>query len=319
MSFQSEFRSVFKQTCKVYEASQFGVHLGANEGDAIAHADLLCVGDIYRLNPEAELRTLIHTSAARKSGKHTEIRQVIASGSKVGRAGTKISPISRLTFMSARGITFDGLVLSVGKKIYFHPLTPIQPRADYTLITAEADSGYAEFANIGHLSFARGTMITTGDGEYRRVEDLRENDMVLTRDHGVRPVRSVLTQTVEAYGAVAPIIISKGAYGNAEELMVSPEHRLFVLRESKKGVLTEVPTLAKDLVDGERVFAREGGSVDYFQIELDTPELVFAEGIPAECLVANAMSSATPNRDRKAKLPALDRPKQADQAMRAGN
>ena len=50
---------------------------------------------------------------------------------------------------------------------------------------------------------------------------------------------------------------------------------------------SELLVQAKHLVDGERVFLREGGFVNYFSIVFDHHEIIYAEGIPAESLMVN--------------------------------
>jgi hypothetical protein len=83
--------------------------------------------------------------------------------------------------------------------------------------------------------------------------------------------------------------------GNAGDLIVSQHHRMFLYqRKRKAGVATaELLVQAKHLVDGERVFIREGGFVDYFSLVFDRHEIIYAEGVPAESLMVN---DATLNR-----------------------
>jgi hypothetical protein len=72
---------------------------------------------------------------------------------------------------------------------------------------------------------------------------------------------------------------------------------------------SELLVQAKHLVDGERVFLREGGFVDYLALVFDRHEIIYAEGVPAESLMVN---DATVNRlpaelsaDVKARFPGL--------------
>ena len=62
-------------------------------------------------------------------------------------------------------------------------------------------------------------------------------------------------------------------------------------------------------MDGERIFLREGGFVDFLSIVFDRHEIIYAEGVPAESLMVN---DATVNRlpaelsaDVKARFPGL--------------
>jgi len=59
-------------------------------------------------------------------------------------------------------------------------------------------------------------------------------------------------------------------------------------RERRAGLKTsELLVQAKHLVDGERVFLREGGFADYFSLVFDKHEIIYAEGVPAESLMVN--------------------------------
>ncbi len=71
----------------------------------------------------------------------------------------------------------------------------------------------------------------------------------------------------------------------------------------------EVLVQAKHLVDGEAIFLREGGFVDYFSLVFDQHEIIYAEGIPAESLMVNDATcpACRPNwpAEVKARFPGL--------------
>ena len=71
------------------------------------------------------------------------------------------------------------------------------------------------------VCFAAGTRILTPRGEVE-VERIAPGDLVLTRDHGLRPVRWTGSRRVDGRGAMAPVRIEAGALGNARALRVSP-------------------------------------------------------------------------------------------------
>ena len=50
----------------------------------------------------------------------------------------------------------------------------------------------------------------------------------------------------------------------------------------------EVLIRARDLVNGDTIFRRTGGNVDYFHILFDQHEIIFADGTPSESLQVSA-------------------------------
>ena len=86
-----------------------------------------------------------------------------------------------------------------------------------------AESG-TEDNQVGSLC-AGATLRTPCGG--RRVEFLREGDLVVTRDHGLQPIRWIQSRTVQAKGKVAPVRIRPGAVTGLErDMLVSPQHRM---------------------------------------------------------------------------------------------
>ena len=77
------------------------------------------------------------------------------------------------------------------------------------------------------ICFARGTMIRTPEGE-RRIEHLRQGDLVVTLDSGIQPIRWIGSRTVRASGAQAPVRFARGTIGNDRDLLVSPQHRMLL-------------------------------------------------------------------------------------------
>ena len=137
--------------------------------------------------------------------------------------------------------------------------------------------------NTGVVCFTRGTHIATTQGEIL-IENLKVGDLVLTMDHGYQPIRWIGSTRVAATGNLAPILFRKGVLNNVRDLMVSPQHRMF-LNGWQAEVLVgehEVLAAAKHLVNDSTVRRVEGGEVEYFHILFDTHEIIFAEGCPSE-------------------------------------
>jgi hypothetical protein len=149
-------------------------------------------------------------------------------------------------------------------------------------------------AEVACVSFSRGTHITLASGAQVRIEDLAVGDKVLTRDDGPQPIRWIGRTTLRATGSFAPIVIRKGTLHNENDLIVSPDHRIFVWqRQDKLGAgRAEVLVKVRHLINGTTVFQQDGGFVDYFQLMFDNHQIIYAEGIAAESLLIDPRTRA---------------------------
>ncbi|SFR53647.1 Hint domain-containing protein [Litoreibacter janthinus] len=133
------------------------------------------------------------------------------------------------------------------------------------------------------VCFAAGTLIETKNGLVE-VQYLQPGDMVMTRDAGLQELTWTGGRRVEATGDLAPIVITKGALGNTRDLVVSPQHRMLI--EGWQAELlfgeAEVFVKAKDIVNDDTIYIREGGKVNYHHILFDDHQVVFAEGAASE-------------------------------------
>lgn len=269
------------QAVHVFDADLVWVTSGANQGDGLDLAALCEPGDVYQLDREARpLRLLIEADTTR--GPH------VAAGSEVGAAGDTIHLVARHVMITPEGDTVDILLIrhEESQALYALPLSPIVPRVDYTLIEAQEDPGDVRLSDLVCIAFTTGTLITMAGGAQRPIETLAPGDRVLTRDNGPQPLRLVAKATLRALGSFAPVVISAGTLGNESDLVVAPHHRVFLYRRGEKriGDTSEILVQAKHLVDGEHVWRREGGYVDYYALVFDHHEIVYAEGIPVESL-----------------------------------
>lgn len=147
--------------------------------------------------------------------------------------------------------------------------------------TGVTDTGYVTVATIP--CFVAGTGILTPDGEVA-VEALKPGDLVITHDNGPQPIRWIGRRIMSACGVMAPIRIQANTFGNHQDLMVSPQHRILV-RDSLAELLfgeTEVLISAKDLVNDRTVTRLEGGEVEYVHILFDSHEVVYSAGLATE-------------------------------------
>jgi T5SS/PEP-CTERM-associated repeat protein len=132
--------------------------------------------------------------------------------------------------------------------------------------------------------FCRGTLILTERGEIP-VEDLSIGGILVTASGEHRPIkwigrRSYAGRFLTANPNVQPIRFRAGSLGDGlprRDLLVSPEHAMFL-----DGML--IP--ARCLVNGRSIVPeRNLKRVDYFHIELDSHDVLLAEGAPSETFV----------------------------------
>ncbi|MFE3839544.1 Hint domain-containing protein [Pseudogemmobacter sonorensis] len=270
--------------CQVFAADDIYVSIGVNSGDGLGGPDQVVTGDIYELEENARpLRLVLSRPVA--AGAEPEV----AEGSSLGRPGEKVRLAARYTLMSPDGDKVELLMLALEAGLFALPLSPIGTRSDYTLLHVESSPRDTRLSDLICVSFARGTLISLASGRQVPIEDLGPGDRVLTRDHGPQPLRLLGRATLRAVGAFAPVVITAGTLGNAGDLIVSQHHRMFLYQRNRPAGLgtSELLVQARHLVDGENVFIREGGFVDWFSLVFDRHEIVYAEGIPAESLMVN--------------------------------
>ncbi|PPB81798.1 Hint domain-containing protein [Albidovulum inexpectatum] len=266
---------------RVYAATAFRVHVGANLGDPIGAPECCEPGDIYRLARDAVALQLALNPTAGENGD-----QRITVGSELGSPGDPVRLLARVMLMAEDGDTVQVLVLrhmpSAQEMIL--PLSPLVARLDYTLIEIAQDVSDLPVTDIACAAFAAGTRITLPDGAQIPVERLSVGNTVLTRDHGAQAIRWIGKVTLRAAGPFAPVVIPSEHLGNLGDLVVSPFHRIFLYQRGpdRVGGCAEVLVQARHLVDDDRIRRREGGYVDYYSLIFDRHEIVYAEGIPVE-------------------------------------
>lgn len=275
------------QTLPVYLGADFCAIDGANMGDTLSYADELMLDDTYTLS-ETAAQTFLTLSLS-DDGNFT-----ITKGSNAGSVGNLLHLDCAVTLMAPNGTTFEAVVLvevapNTGdiECIYLLALAPITALTSYRLVGIDPNGARARMAEVACVSFTRGTHITMASGQQCLIEDLNVGDKVLSRDDGPQIVRWIGQTTMRAVGDFAPIRITKGTLNNENDLVVSPNHRLFIYqRIDEVGAgRSEVLVKAKHLVNGDSVTVQDGGFVDYFQLLFDDHQIIFAEGIAAESLM----------------------------------
>ncbi|WP_412565171.1 Hint domain-containing protein [Thalassobius sp. MITS945101] len=161
----------------------------------------------------------------------------------------------------------------------------------------------------GVICFTPGTRIETPKGA-RLVQELREGDLVQTKDNGAQEVlwvgsRRMTGARLFAMPHLRPIRISAGALGvhrPDQELLVSPSHRMLVRGQVSRALFNtpEVLIAASDLIDGHRVrIDSQLKEVTYIHLLLSDHQILWANGVETESFhPSNAALSSLDDTDR---------------------
>ena len=279
-------------TIAVLTSNDFVVTDGVAEGEGISFMDELVLDDVYQL-PKDTVRKMLLYENTNDNG------YLIAEGSGVGTAGNRLFLDCCITLMAPDSTTYEALILvevenDTAAGIYMMPLAYFKDQYDYRLVGADRDTAAVKFGDVACVRFARGTHITLASGAQVPIEDLKAGDRVLTRDAGPQEIRWIGNTTLRAVGDYAPVVITEGALFNTRDLVLSPDHRLFIYqREDRLGAgRSEVLVKVRHLINGDSVYQQDGGFVDYFQILFDDHQIIYAEGIAAETLLVDARTRA---------------------------
>jgi Hint domain len=132
--------------------------------------------------------------------------------------------------------------------------------------------------------FAAGTRVLTPRGEVA-VENLAIGDLVITLSREMKPIKWIGRRSYSGRFAlgqkhILPICIKAGALDESvpqRDLWISPHHAMYL-----DSVLIE----AKDLVNGVSIVQAERvEKVEYFHIELETHDVIIAEGALSESFI----------------------------------
>ena len=141
----------------------------------------------------------------------------------------------------------------------------------------------------GVVCFLRGTRLLTAAGEIA-IEDLKIGDRLITSSGTARPIRWIgrIVARRNSSGAwpedAMPVRVAKNAFGKG-----SPHRDLYLSRSHMvhlNGVLIPIG----DLINGHTIAAVDvkGDQLVYYHVELETHDVVLAEGAPCETLLTTA-------------------------------
>ena len=158
---------------------------------------------------------------------------------------------------------------------------PLSSGVTYTFGAFNTDGATAYSSLVP--CFTSGTWIETAKG-VRLIDDLREGDLIQTRDNHMQPLRWIGRCTVAATGINTPIQIADGVLGNKGELVVSPNHRMLIVAASEDLLFgdNEVLVAAKHLVGNQGIKRKPGRQVTYLHLLFDEHQIVTANAAPSE-------------------------------------
>ena len=172
-------------------------------------------------------------------------------------------------------------------------------------------SGLTPFATEPYTNviacFTPGARIRAEAGE-TPVEELKVGDRVMTKDHGLQPIRWIGRRFVNvgrlaSDAGLTPVKIAAGSLGKnvpARDITVSPQHRMLIggpdvelyygLREAliPAAALAERPGIETTLPDQ---------GVEYIHLLFDTHEIIYCEGAETESFHPYALSRTDPDDD----------------------
>jgi microcystin-dependent protein len=164
-----------------------------------------------------------------------------------------------------------------------------------TLTFSLNDNGNTGFPALGATAsvtidivpcYCPGTLIRTARGQ-KRVEQLRIGDKVMTKSGVAVPVkwigrRSYSGRFVLGRKDILPVCIKAGALDDnlpKRDLWISPHHAMYFEDKAQGGVLIE----ARHLVNGVSIVqAERADKVEYIHVELDSHDVIVAEGALSE-------------------------------------
>lgn len=208
----------------------------------------------------------------------------------------------------AAGATSDNLAVLVGPNSTTTTLQFNQP--DPNTVTYEnvnpGDTGEVP-------CFVEGTLIETADGPVA-VEDLVVGQMVNTLDNGDQPLRWVGATTVQGRGKCTPVRIKAGTLGAKQDLLVSPQHRIFIEGWQAEMLYGQDSVLvaAKHLINDHSICWQPCDTVRYFHILFDQHEVVTSGGVLSESFhptdFATTGAAAETRKELVMLFPEMDKP-----------
>jgi Hint domain len=186
------------------------------------------------------------------------------------------------TLATVRSASADSLLGDLCKAVYIPLVCPLPGKGD------GSGDGHGKGSGSGGNCFLKGTKILTAEGE-RKIEDLAIGDLLPTMFSGLRPVQWIGHYPIRRSDPLKPWVktalpvrIARSALGPElphTDLYVTAHHSVLI-----DGVLAP----AEMLINGTtitRYEAREYDELAYFHVKLESHDVIYAEGAPAETLL----------------------------------
>lgn len=200
-------------------------------------------------------------------------------------AGQAVSPGGMVTLESGEVVTLnaDGTLTIVNDSAASETNT-----FSYTVIDdkGNTDVGSVQIETVVGTPpcFVAGTQIDTGQGTVA-VEDLEVGTEIMTRDHGLQPLRWIGFSTRLATGRSAPVVFGENALGDHGAIAVSQNHRVLISSDLAELLFgqSEVLVKAKYLVNDTTIRLRADGQlVTYVHLLFDAHEILCGNGLESE-------------------------------------
>lgn len=191
--------------------------------------------------------------------------------------------------------TFSGTVGTASSTLNNLIFNPAPNGATSTVTIEVLPNGNVQDTKISFFvysfCFAKGTMIACPDGE-RPVEALKAGDLVFTVSGEARPISFLGYQTIDVNQSPdrAPVRIPVSTFADgvpSRDLLLSPDH----------AIMFENALIPARCLLGGAVVQEQCGQITYYHIQLDTHDVVLAEGLPCETLLETDDLSAFDNAD----------------------
>lgn len=211
--------------------------------------------------------------------------------------GTPPATITATVFQDTAGNIYLAPETSTNADYTAMIAAPIQSITLDSIFPTSTNRMLADRQSTDFVCYASGTNILTDLGEVP-VEQIKSSDLVMTLDHGLQAVRWIRGgdhSLDDAEDDSKPIKIKAGTLGRnlpAHDLIVSPQHRIFV---GGSGQLTDVfdseaLVPAKSLIGVPGIRRMKGrAKITWIHFACDRHEIVTANGCLSESLLLGPM------------------------------